>query len=95
MLFQIEMLKDQSPKNQQKRRKGRIVRSIQEQGSTNQTGRSTDGGVRSVDPWEGIFTMNQIKHIYELSELNQQGKSNWNAGKVSLDLQGYYRPSGP
>ena len=95
MLFQIEMLQDRSPKNQRKRRKSRIVRSIQEQGSTNQTGRSTDGGVRPVDPCKGIFTMNQIKHIYELSELNQQGKSNWNAGKVSLDLQGNYRPSGP
>ena len=32
--------------------------------------------------------MNQIKHIHDLSKLNQQGQSNWNAGKVSLDLQG-------
>ena len=50
-------------------------------------GRSTGQiieGDRSVDPYSGIFTMNQIKHIHALSELNRQGISLWNAGTVSI-----------
>ena len=37
-----------------------------------------------VDPCTGIFTVNQIKHIHALSELNRQGISLWTAGMVSI-----------
>ena len=41
---------------------------------------------QKVQKHKGIFTMNQIKHIYALSELNRKRESHWNAGMAFIDL---------